>query len=538
MSPGAVRLQTVVVFCQPASQEAAMSGTDLPESAEVVVIGAGHNSLVCAAYLARAGLEVLVLEANETVGGNTRTEELTVPGFAHDSCSSAHVLVQSNPLIRDDELGLISEQGLRYLVTDPAVVLPQADGDVLVLRPDLDAACDELARWSPPDASAFRSMIETWRGGLAAAHGRWSSNLPQPRDAITGQYLALRERSAWDVVHETFEHPVVRSFVLWMAMATIQDPRRPGTGFLPSSLSAGRVSFGWTTPVGGSQALPDALVRVIEQHGGQVVCSAPVAAVRTGSSGVRSVSTTDGRTVRVGRALVAGGHLAQLAGMVSGGEPSADLVAARDAWRPGLSVLAVHAALRSDLAFGSSRVASTAAGYGTTEGMTRHLDRHRAGEVEADDPWLLVVNQTVADPDRAPGGATFKILTVAPYELAGGRSWTDAKDAYGERLVSLVSARCTGLDEADILAMRTESHVDVAGHNPHNLGGSCHGGEFLLDGRVAPGWMRYDTDIPGLFVTGATTHPGGSVSGRPGRNAARTVLTSLGLDPLSVMGAA
>jgi len=512
-----------------------MSGTD-PDRAEVVVVGAGHNSLVCAAYLAKAGLEVLVLEAGPTVGGNTRTEELTLPGFAHDSCSSAHVLIQNNPLIRDDELGLVADHGLDYRITDPAVVLPQPNGDVFVMRPDLEATCAEIARWSDHDAAAFRSMIEDWRGGLAAAHGRWSSNLPQPRDAITGHYLELRERSAWDVVHETFEHPVVRSFVLWMAMATIQDPRRPGTGFLPSSLSAGRIDFGWTTPVGGSQALPDALVRLIEEHGGRVICSAPVAEVEVDGTGTRAVTTVEGRRVEVGRALVAGGHLARLADMVSGADPSADLVAARDSWRPGLSVAAVHAALRSDLAFGDSVVASVAAGYGTTEGMARHVDRHNAGELEVDDPWLLVVNQTVVDPDRAPDGATFKILTIAPYELAGGRSWADAKGAYGERLVSLVAERCEGLDEADILSMRTESPVDVTGHNPHNLGGSCHGGEFLVDGRVSPGWMRYDTDIPGLFLTGSTTHPGGSVSGRPGRNAARTVLTSLGLDPQSVMG--
>ena len=84
----------------------------LPDSTDVVVIGAGHNGLVCAAYLAAAGLEVCVLEAREVVGGNTVTEELTLPGFAHDSCSSAHVLIQSNPLMRDDELGLLSTYGL------------------------------------------------------------------------------------------------------------------------------------------------------------------------------------------------------------------------------------------------------------------------------------------------------------------------------------------------------------------------------------------------------------------------------------------
>src|SRR5215212_8221735 len=363
-------LQTVVVFCHAAAPGGSqlsetglprtelprteLSETELPQRAEVVVVGAGHNSLACAAYLAKAGLEVLVLEAGPTVGGNTRTEELTLPGFAHDSCSSAHVLIQSNPLIRDDELGLVSHYGLRYLVTDPAVVLPQPGGDVLVTHPDLDATCAELARWSDRDAVPFRSMIERWRGGLAAAHGRWSSNLPQARDAVSGQYLQLRARSAWDVVHETFEHPVVRSFVLWMAMATIQDPRRPGTGCLPSSLSAGRMDFGWTTPVGGSQALPDALVRLIEAHGGRVVCAAPVAEVEVDGSGTRAVTTADGGRVEVGRALVMGGHLAQLAGMLTGAAPSADLVAARDSWRPGLSVLAVHVTLTPDLAVGGA----------------------------------------------------------------------------------------------------------------------------------------------------------------------------------------
>jgi phytoene dehydrogenase-like protein len=322
-----------------------------------------------------------------------------------------------------------------------------------------------------------------------------------------------------------------------MAMATIQDPRRPGTGFLPSSLATGRLDFGWTTPVGGSQALPDALIRVITAHGGRVVCGAPVESVAADADGVRRVVTASGASVTVRRALVAGGHLAGLGGMLSGVVPTPDLVRAADTWRPGLSVFAVHAALRADLSFGSSGIASAAAGYGTADGFARHLDRHHAGELETEDPWLLVVNQTAVDPTRAPDGqATFKILTIAPYTLASGESWDAVKDAYGARLVEIVRERCGGLAPDDILAIRCESPVDVSNHNPHNVGGSCHGGEFVLDGAVVPGWPRYDTDIPGLFLTGATTHPGGSVSGRPGRNAARAVLTSLGLDPLEVMG--
>jgi len=307
----------------------------LPDSADVVVIGAGHNSLVCAAYLARAGLRVLVLEANTTHGGNTRTEELTLPGFAHDSCSSAHVLIQNNPMIRDDELGLVADFGLEYLATDPAVVMPQPDGDVLVMHRDLQDTADELARWSAPDARAFEQLIGEWKGDLAAVHGRWSSHLPQPDDDVSRRYLELRRQSAWAVIHQRFTHPVVRSFMLWLAMATIQNPRRPGTGFLPSSLAAGRLDFGWTTPVGGSQALPDALIRLIEKHGGRVVCSSPVTGIGTGNDGVQTVRVAGGQEVRVGRAVVAGGHIAKLAGMLEGTSPTADLIEARDAWRPG-----------------------------------------------------------------------------------------------------------------------------------------------------------------------------------------------------------
>ena len=125
-----------------------MATVSLPDEADVVVVGAGHNGLICAGYLAEAGLQVVVLEARPLVGGNTVTEELTLPGFAHDSCSSAHVLIQSNPLLADDELGLISRWGLEYVHTDPAVILPQPDGDSLVIHRDLEATVDEIGRAS------------------------------------------------------------------------------------------------------------------------------------------------------------------------------------------------------------------------------------------------------------------------------------------------------------------------------------------------------------------------------------------------------
>ena len=511
------------------------------DSADVVVVGAGHNGLICACYLAAAGLQVTVVEAGSRPGGNTITEELTLPGFAHDSCSSAHVLIQSNPLLRDDELGLLSTHGLRYVFTDPAVVMPQADGDPLVMSRDLDATVEELRRWSAEDAGAFRELVTEWESELAPVHGRWNAGQPLGEDGPARRYEALRARTAWEVVHERFVHPVVRSFVLWLSFATITSPLRPGTGALPAAIAAGRLRFGWASPLGGSGALPAALIAHLTAHGGTVVSAAPVAAIETAAGRASAVRTTDGRRIAARRAVVSSAHLARLGELLAPATIPTDLADARERWRPGLSLFAVHAALRRDLRYrrDAGPIASVAGGLGTAAGLRSQLAAFAAGRPDASDPWLLVVASTLVDPARAPAPAgTLKLLTVAPYERADGRPWDEAKHEHAEALLGLVRARADGLDPGDVLAVEAESPVDLARHNPQNVGGSCHGGEFATaDGAGAvPGWTSYRTSLDGLFLTGSTTHPGGSVSGRPGRNSARVVLAALGLDPGTVMG--
>ncbi|TMC39319.1 MAG: NAD(P)/FAD-dependent oxidoreductase, partial [Chloroflexi bacterium] len=127
-----------------------MSGTG---EWDVVVAGAGHNSLLTAAYAARAGLKVLVLEGAAHIGGDTTSEELTLPGFTHDPCSTAHNLIQSNPLMRNDELQL-DRYGLRYLYPDPVFTMPFRDGRSITMWRDVERTCGELARFSAADANA------------------------------------------------------------------------------------------------------------------------------------------------------------------------------------------------------------------------------------------------------------------------------------------------------------------------------------------------------------------------------------------------
>src|ERR1700732_2271532 len=130
---------------------------------DIVVAGAGHNSLLTAAYAARAGFKVLVLEGAAQIGGDTTCEELTLPGYIHDPCATAHNLIQSNPLMRNNELQL-DRHGLRYLHPDPVFTMPFRAGRSIPIWRDLDPTCGELTRFSSADARAYRELLTDWEG--------------------------------------------------------------------------------------------------------------------------------------------------------------------------------------------------------------------------------------------------------------------------------------------------------------------------------------------------------------------------------------
>ena len=503
-----------------------------PVTADIVVIGAGHNAMIAAAYLARAGLEVAVLEAREAIGGNTITEELTLPGWQHDSCSSAHVVIQGNPVIRNDELGLISEYGLKYEYTDPAAVLPLGHGDAFVLHRSLEATAAEIARFSAKDAQRFVEMITEWNTDYKPAHRRWNAG-ESTGDGSDQAYEELRRASSRDVVYANFEHPVTRRMLVWMGFANFQPPDRSGTGVLPISIVNGRLEYGWATPVGGSGALPAAAARLVEAYGGSIHTGRRASRILVSGGRASGVETVDGSIFLARRAVVSSAHMRDLASMFDDSGRPGDIARAAGLWRPGIALFAVHAALRNEIRYtlaDGRQIVSTSGGLGGPEGTLRQVAGCQTGVAELDDPWMLLVSSTVADPSRAPG-ATFKILTAAPATLSDGRSWDDFGPEYGRHLLRMAGKHVSGLEPDNILAVRYETPASLARRSPSNIGGSCHGGEFVMpDGEFVSGWAKHTTDLDGLFLTGSTSHPGGSVSGWPGRNAARVVLAELGVD--------
>src|SRR5436190_10902378 len=130
----------------------------MPEQFDIVVAGAGHNSLIAAAYLARAGYRCIVLEGRPVAGGDCVTEELTLPGFRHDTCASAHVVLQDSPMLRNDELGLAA-YGLEYIFPEAVVHMPFPDGSYLTQWHDLERTAEEFAKFSKQDAATYRRIM-------------------------------------------------------------------------------------------------------------------------------------------------------------------------------------------------------------------------------------------------------------------------------------------------------------------------------------------------------------------------------------------
>jgi phytoene dehydrogenase-like protein len=523
-------------------------------TADVVVAGAGHNSLITAAYLAQAGYEVIALDARAIPGGGAASEELLLPGYRIDSCSTGHTLIQTNPLLVDDELGLQRDYGLDYLVPDPFAHVAFPDGRQLTMWMDLERSCEEIARFSRADAEAYRRLLADYdevKGVFGAATFTppgFGPSLDQrlaehPRGRV---WQRKRMMSAWDVIRHEFESDHVRSFLLWQAFQTLVPVDLPGSGQLASSIVFGRQRRSWTLPRGGSGALTDALVRFVEDRGGAVLCDRPVARLVLENGRCAGVETEDGERFLAREAVVSTIHVKHLLDMAPADAWDEGFRYGVETFDVGLSGFAVYLATTRSPVFETEDGPRSAVSAGLAGWPQEIVDHQRAlrDDRYADDvAWVLVATPTLVDPSRAPEGRhTVKLLSAQPW-LGGRSGWTDElKARQAARQLERVRRFCPGFDDEAILATLVKSPVDIQAQNRHMIQGTFHGGDRTLAQsgplRPAPGWAQYRMPIPGLYQTGGTTHPGGSITGAPGRNAATVLLQDLGLDLEEVVAGA
>ncbi|MBC2876903.1 MULTISPECIES: phytoene desaturase family protein [Streptomyces] len=509
---------------------------------DAVVIGAGHNTLITAAYLTRAGLSVTVLEERPEPGGGTATHELTLPGFHDDIASTFHMYAQLNPAVGGGELGL-EEHGLRYVTPSPALVSCDGTGTLAVGR-DAEATAEAIGRYSPADADAFRRLLADYEPLLAerlrrsaAPPGTVRGNSP-----AAARLDALAARDGYGVVRESFQDDRTRALLLGFASA-IGDLSRPGTGFVPAEFAYLLTRMTGAVPLGGSAALPRALAATVQAHGGRVLCGRRVERIAVENGRATAVTTADGERFQAGRAVVSGAHITQLAGLLG---PDVRLPAAFDAlrhWRNGGSVFQVHLALRRApaLVSGDGPLRAVTATFGSASGLAAQWADIAAGTLSGDERMMVALAPSLVDPGRTPPGlASVRLFTYAPYRLNGDPArWEAEKERYAERLLAVYARHVEGYAPGDELARSVHTPVDLAALNRHFAEGGYMGGEMSLGqlgtDRPVPGWSAYRMPVPALYQTGSCTHTGGGVSGWPGRNAARAVLEDLGIDPGTLM---
>lgn len=521
--------------------------------ADVVVAGAGHNSLIAAAYLTRAGHRCLVLDARAVPGGGVASEELLLPGCKLDSCSTGHTLIQTNPLLVRDELGLLADHGLEYIAPDPVAHVVFRDGESLTMWLDLERTCEEIARFSRADAEAYRRLLAEYDSvkevfarqrftpvGFGPSFEEMLSCRPDG-----ARWLRRAAMSAWAVVRHEFESRHVQAFLLWMAFQTGQPVDSAGSGPLAYSIVFGRQRRSWSIPRGGSGELARALVEVIEAGGGEVLCGKHVVGLVLDDGRCVGVETADGERFIAREAVLSTIHVKDLVQMAPPEVWGAEFLYGIRTFDEGVSAFAAHYVTteppRYQARDGSELTAVSAGVAGWPEEIVRMGRDVRERRLVRDGSWLLFPAPTVADPSRAPAGRhTVKVLGMQPYDPGDGpQAWEQLRAEIASVHLEHLRRVAPNLVAETILAALVVAPPDLERANPHMWHGSFHGGDRSIANsgalRPAPGWAQHRMPIPGLYQTGGTTHPGGSVTGAPGRNAAIVMLGDLGDDPEEVM---
>ena len=517
---------------------------------DAIVIGGGHNGLVCAAYLARAGRRVLVLERREQVGGAALSAEV-FPGFTFSVFSYAVSLLRPE-IIRDLEL---PRHGLHILPLE-STVTPLADGDYLAQWSDHDQNRRELARHSRRDAEAYDEFGRLLHL-MARAVKPLLAMLPpdptslRPRDlmglARLGKHLRgleaeqfhalhkLLTMSSADYLDEWFETEALKATKAASGIiGTLLGPRSPGTAYVLLHHYMGEldgVFRAWGLAKGGNGSVSAAIAAAARTLGAEIRTSAPVARVIVQGRRAVGVALESGDEMRA-KVVVSGADPGRTFLELLGAEHlPEDFVAAIRRFRfrgaSGKVNLALGELPRfTALPEAGPHLRGAISISPSVDYLERAYDAAKYGEFSPR-PYMDIVIPSLLDPAMAPPGKHVMSIFAqyAPYGLNGG--WTDGRrEAFGDAVIDTLSEYAPNLKGA-ILHRQVITPADIE----RMVGlteGNIFQGELTLQQmfflRPVPEWARYATPVPGLYQCGAGTHPGGGVMGASGRLAARAIL--------------
>lgn len=497
---------------------------------EVIVVGAGSNSLTTAAYLARAGKKVLVLEKNEECGGGV-TSVSPAPGFIGDPHATALVVGLANPLVSQDELGLKAKFGLKFQPSEATFATMFDDGTGLITWNDLDKTCASIAQFSERDAERYRAFVAKAQAMLPLfLKGYFTPPLP-----LAG-FLAMMEQSpqgrrlvtdmfdsAFDVVEREFQSPQLKMHLLKWCAELMMAPEVKGTGIVPMMLLGMAHIYGAANVVGGSANLTRSLIRCIEHYGGEVRTQAEVVRINVKSGKAQSVTLADGSTITAKDAVVACIHPWDLGTIIEGIDP--DIAsAARNV------SLASYGAINQQIALSEPPQWKAGPDYAKAMliecvqndylALRKSFDSYRYGEMPEGHLSPLIALQTTFDPSRAPAGkASMYLYHFAPRELARGglEAWDEVKEHWCNAIYDEMCKYTTNLSRSNILGAFRETPLDHHRHSASMKRGDIFGIATIMSQfmgrRPIPELAQYTIPgIDGIYLVGPFMHPGGAVT--------------------------
>ncbi len=503
---------------------------------DAIVIGAGHNGLVCANYLARAGLEVVVLERTDRVGGACVTEELW-PGFRLSTASYSLSLLL--PQIIDD-LGL----DLDIRPKDPELFAPFADGGGLVLPRDRAGKRDAIAKVSPKDAEAYPRFVELFeeasrllRPLLTYPATRKQARRVFRRSEVEDLFKRTVDGSIADLCEEYFESELMQGLMASQGIiGSAAGPRTTGTAYIylhhAFGLAAGE-SGDWGFVRGGMGAITQAMADSLRAAGGEIRTEAEVAQVLLGPKRrVRGVALASGEEIEAG-IVCSNAHPRTTIGFVAESELTPELIQDIELMPTEGTVVKVNCALSGLPRFTGMDGGSPGPEHLGTITVAPSIDyletacRAAAEGRPAEEMFIEAWIQTASEPELAPDGKhTLSVFAqYAPYELAEG-TWAERREEIGDLVISSLERYAPGL--SDLIEHRLVLGPPDLEERFGLIGGNIFHGEilpeWLFDKRPANGWHRHRLPIAGYYLCGSGAHPGGGVCGAPGRNAARAVI--------------
>ena len=502
---------------------------------DAVVIGSGPNGLVAAAALARAGWSVTVLERSPVAGGAVRSEELTLPGYVHDTFSAFYGILHASPVFT--ELALDRRVGWARSEVPVAALTAPEQGALCHQNPERTAA--GLTGLEPGDGRAWSELYRWWLDVGRSLFAAMLAPLPSAGPAL--RFLrAAGPKGALGVIKdlvEPLEAVAGERFVseparvLLACGASHSDVSVDSPGSTAAALVLAMVAqeMGMPVPVGGAGRLAEALVATVEEAGGSVRTGCDVRRVVVEGGRAVGVETAGGDHVSATRAVVADVGPAQLlAGLVGEDHFPPSYREGLRRYRYGTGIFKLDLALDGPVPWlveGLDRC-SVVHVMGDLDNMARAAYEARRGLLPTE-PMLIVGQQSVADPSRAPeGGHTLWVETHVP-PLPRDGSWVDLRQQFRDRVLDRLEAHAPGL-AARVVGTAGSTPPDLEGANPNLVGGDLAGGSNALDQQVifrpVPGWFRYATPVKGLYLCSASAHPGGGVHGMVGRNCARRVV--------------